>query len=253
MIYIYAFIGSFLAGLSTVIGSIPVLFGKRISLKLQDILLGFSAGIMLSASFFSLILPALKIAENLYYRPFNILLVSLGIIVGSLIFLIFDKLIPEDYFLKLYKEDSKRLKKMWLFILAITVHNFPEGMSSSISFFSDIKEGISTATGIGIQNIPEGLAVALALYLNGFSKSKVFLITLLTGLVEPVGGLISIVIFTFTNYILSFGLSFAAGAMLFVVSKEMIPETHKKGFEKEATFGLIGGFIVMMILDSLLS
>ncbi len=253
MLYIYAFIGSFLAGLSTVIGVIPVLFGKKISLKLQDILLGFSAGIMLSASFFSLILPALKISENLYNKPLNIVLVSFGILAGSLIFLFFDKLIPDEYFIKTYKEDSKRLKKMWLFILAITVHNFPEGMASSISFFSDLKVGISTATGIGIQNIPEGLAVALALYLNGFSKLKLFLITLLTGLVEPVGGLFSIIIFTFTSYILSFGLSLAAGAMLFVVSKEMIPETHKKGFETEATFGLIGGFIVMMILDNLLS
>jgi len=138
--------------------------------------------------------------------------------------------------------------------LAITIHNFPEGMSSALGFFKgDIYGGISLAFGIGVQNIPEGMAVALALYLKGSSIKKSILVSLLTGLVEPIGGLIAVAIFTISNYVLPFGLAFAGGAMLFIVSKEMIPETHKKGYETEATLGLIAGFIFMMILDTVLS
>jgi len=254
-LYFYAFLGSLFAGLATVIGAFSVLIGKKISPKIQDVLLGFSAGIMLAASVFSLIIPALNISENVFHKPFNVFFISFGILCGTFLFLILDKLIPEDYFLKIYENsDAKALKKMWLFVLAITIHNFPEGMSSALGFFKgDIYGGISLAFGIGVQNIPEGMAVALALYLKGFSIKKSILVSLLTGLVEPIGGLVAIAIFTISNYILFFGLAFAGGAMLFIVSKEMIPETHKKGYETEATFGLIAGFIFMMILDTVLS
>lgn len=252
-IKLIAVLGSFLAGLATIVGVIPILFGKRISSKMQDILLGFSAGIMLSASFFSLLNPAIDLANGIFEKFMAITVVTFGMILGTMIFLLVDRFIPDDYFIKVYdNSDGKVLKKMWLFIIAITVHNFPEGMSSSLGFLTgDVGKGISLASGIGIQNIPEGLAVALALFVNNFQKKDVFLITLLTGIVEPVGGVLAVILFSISHYILPFGLSFAAGAMLFVVSKEMIPQTHKKGYETQATIGLMIGFILMMILDNL--
>lgn len=254
-LYVYALLGSLLAGLATVLGVFPVLVSKKISPKIQDVLLGFSAGIMLSASFFSLILPALDISESIFQKPFNIFLVSLGILVGTSFFLVLDKLIPEDYFLKVYENsDTKTLKKMWLFVLAIAIHNFPEGMASALGFFKDdIYAGISLAFGIGIQNIPEGMVVALILFLKGYSVKESVFVSLLTGLVEPIGGLVAVSLFTVSSYILPFGFAFAGGAMLFIVSKEMIPQIHKKGYETEATLGLISGFLLMMILDTLLS
>lgn len=248
-------LGSFLAGLATILGFFPILFGKRINPKIQDILLGFSAGIMLSASFFSLLNPSISMANNIFGEYLGIYVVSFGMILGIVIFLIADKFIPEDYFIRVYENsDRKALKKMWLFIIAIAIHNFPEGMSSSLGFLTgDLGKGISLATGIGIQNIPEGLAIALALLVNNFSKRNIFIITLLTGIVEPIGGLIAIILFSISHYILPFGLAFASGAMIFVVSKEMIPQTHKKGYETHATIGLMIGFILMMILDNIFS
>ncbi|PMP62768.1 MAG: ZIP family metal transporter [Sulfurihydrogenibium sp.] len=247
--------GSFLAGVATVLGAFPILLGKRISPKMQDVFLGFSGGIMLAASFFSLLNPAIDMANVTFNRYFAVALVSLGLILGTFIFLIVDRFIPEDYFLRIYENgNSKILKKMWLFIFAITVHNFPEGMSSALGFLTgDFGKGISLATGIGIQNIPEGLAVAMALYVNNFPKKDIFLITFLTGIVEPVGGLVAILLFSISHYILPIGLAFAAGAMLFVVTKEMIPEIHKRGYETQATLSLIFGFIFMMLLDNLFS
>ena len=251
-----AAIGSFLAGLSTILGFLPILLGKKINPKMQDMLLGFSAGIMLSASFFSLLNPSIDLAKGVFSKQLAIYFVSLGLFLGTIIFLIIDKFIPEDYFIKVYKNsnNNKTLKKMWLFIIAITVHNFPEGMSSALGFLTgDIGKGLSLATGIGIQNIPEGLAVALALLVNNFSKKDIFIVTLITGIVEPLGGLVAIILFSVSHYILPFGLAFAAGAMLFVVSKEMIPEINKKGYETQATVGLMTGFILMMVLDNLFS
>jgi len=250
---VVAIAGSFLAGLATVLGVLPVFLGKKVSPVMQDILLGFSGGIMLSASFFSLLAPAIEMANSIFEKHLAIFIVSIELLTGAVVFLIADRFIPEDYFIRIYQNsDSKTLKKMWLFVLAITIHNFPEGMSSSLGFLTgDLGKGISLATGIGIQNIPEGLAVALALYLNNFSKKDIFLITFLTAVVEPIGGVVAVLLFSISHYILPIGLSFAAGAMLFVVSKEMIPQTHKKGFETQATFGLMLGFVVMMILDNL--
>jgi ZIP family zinc transporter len=252
-IVIFAILGSFLSGLATILGVFPVLLGNKISPKMQDIFLGFSAGIMLSASFFSLLNPAIDMASAIFSKHLAISVVSLGMILGVLIFLFVDRFIPENYFIRIYENSNgKVLKKMWLFIIAITIHNFPEGMSSSLGFLTgDLGRGISLATGIGIQNIPEGLAVALALLVNNFSKKDIFIITLLTGVVEPIGGIVAVILFSLSHYILPIGLAFAAGAMLFVVSKEMIPQTHKKGYETQATVGLITGFTLMMILDNI--
>ncbi|RUM58256.1 MAG: ZIP family metal transporter [Persephonella sp.] len=253
--YLLGFLGSLLAGLATVLGAFFVIFKQEISEKFRDISLGFSAGIMLSASFFSLLSPSIEILNELLTSKLLIALtVSFGFILGTVVFWIADIFISDDYihkYLTKNKESSINLKKLWLFTLAITIHNFPEGMSSALGFLTgNIGNGLAVATGIGIQNIPEGLAVALPLLISaGYSKKFAIFITFLTGIVEPIGGLVGMLTFGFYNLILPIGLSFAAGAMIFVISKEIIPETHRRGFEKEATTGLILGFILMMFLD----
>ncbi len=252
--YLLGFLGSLLAGITTVLGAFFIIFKQEISEKFRDISLGFSAGIMLSASFFSLLSPSIEILNELLTSKFLIALtVSFGFMLGTVVFWIADIFISDDYIHKYLirnNNNSINLKKLWLFTLAITIHNFPEGMSSALGFLTgNIGNGLAVATGIGIQNIPEGLAIALTLLISGYSKKFAIFITFLTGIVEPIGGLVGMLTFGFYNLILPIGLSFAAGAMIFVISKEIIPETHKKGFEKEATTGLILGFILMMFLD----
>ncbi len=248
---VYGVTASFIAGFMTFIGAVPVIFGKKISPKTEDILLGFSAGIMLAASFFSLLNPAIELAQENYGNRFlTAVIVASGLSLGAFIFFIVDRFVPEDYFIGTEYKDIKEIKSVWIFILAITVHNFPEGMSSAIGFMTgDISKGVALATGIGIQNIPEGLAVALALVAKNYPVSRALFVAFLSGIVEPVGGMFGVVTFGFSHVVLPIGLAFAAGAMIFVISKEIIPQTHKKGYEMEATTGLLIGFIVMMILD----
>lgn len=145
------------------------------------------------------------------------------------------------------------MRKIWLFIMAITLHNFPEGMAVGVAFAgSNSANGISLATGIGLQNLPEGLAVAASLLAINYSRFNAFVIAALTGLVEPVGGLIGASLGSVSVAMLPCMLGLAAGAMLFVISHEIIPETHRRGYEHLATFSLIAGFIIMMLLDATL-
>ncbi|MBT0159251.1 ZIP family metal transporter [Candidatus Bathyarchaeota archaeon A05DMB-2] len=235
---------SLLAGLATGAGALPVLFTKRISDRLLDVMLGFSAGVMLAATAFSLIVPALDIGG-----PF---VVVFGIIIGALVLHLVDRFVPHFHPALGAEGPASRLPKVWLFVLAITIHNFPEGLAVGVSFGSgDTAAGLVIAMAIGLQNMPEGLAVALPLVREGYSRHKSLMYGMLTGLVEPVGGLLGVALVSVFLPILPWGLAFAAGAMLFVVSDEMIPESHRKGFEREATFGLIAGFVVMMLLDTL--
>ena len=145
------------------------------------------------------------------------------------------------------------MKRIWLFIIAITIHNFLEGLAVGVGFGGgDIANGTSLAIGIGLQNMPEGLAVALPLLGLGYSRLKAVSIATLTGLVEPIGGALGIFSVTVFQPILPLGMAFAAGAMLFVISDEIIPETHAKGRSRMATFGIVIGFVIMMSLDNLL-
>lgn len=239
---------SLLAGLATGFGAIPALFIKDISHKMLDGLLGFAAGVMLAATSFSLIVPALDYTGEGVYGA---VVVVVGILLGGIFLDITDKYSPHVHMLSNRKEGaSSSLTKIWLFIIAITIHNFPEGLAVGVGFGSgNISNGISLAIGIGLQNIPEGLAVAVALLRENYKKHTAFLIALLTGLVEPVGGIIGTSIVTIAEPILPYGLAFAAGAMLFVISDEIIPETHKHDFERTATYGVLIGFVVMMFLD----
>lgn len=240
-------IASLGAGLATGVGALPIFIVKRVSQKTIDVSMGFSAGIMLAASFFSLLLPGIEIG--------GIWATLIGFLAGAYIFELVEKFTPHIHFIKGYEgpiEKKKALRKIWLFILAVTIHNIPEGLSVGIAFGSEqIGKATALAIGIGLQNMPEGLAVALPLLTQGYSKRRAFAYATLTGLVEPIAGIIGLLLTTTSKNILPYGLAFAAGAMIFVISEEIIPESHMHGHERRATFGLIWGFIVMMLLDSL--
>lgn len=248
--FLNGILASLIAGTATSIGAIPIFFSKSINEKFTDCLLGFSAGVMLASTSFSLLMPALRIANK------NIITISTicaGILLGGCFLGFIDKHTPHFHMLMGYEGKNSKLNKIMLFIIAITIHNFPEGLAVGVSFSSgNIKDGLSIAFGIGLQNIPEGIAVAFPLVMNGVSKGKAFLITMLTGLVETIGGIIGAGIANLSITILPFMLAFAAGAMLFVISDEIIPETHRGKYYREATYGIIIGFIVMLLFDTLL-
>jgi len=235
-------LASLAAGLATGAGALPVLFTKKVSDRLLDVMLGFSAGVMLAATSFSLIVPAIDLSG-----PW---VVVFGVVLGAFVLHLIDRLIPHFHPALGAEGPPSGLSRVWLFVIAITIHNFPEGLAVGVSFGSgDVAAGLVVATAIGLQNMPEGLAVALPLLREGYSRRKSLVYGTLTGLVEPIGGLLGITLVSIFHPILPWALAFAAGAMLFVVSDEMIPESHRKGFEREATFGLIVGFVVMMLLD----
>ena len=237
-------IASLIAGLATGAGAIPVLFTRQISDRLLDILLGFSAGVMLAATSFSLIVPAIDLSGPL--------VAVFGLVLSALVLHLVDRFTPHFHPLLGAEGPPSKLPRVWLFVLAITIHNFPEGLAVGVSFGSgDVATGFVIAMAIGLQNMPEGLAVALPLLREQYSRGRSLWYATLTGLVEPVGGLLGVAMVSIFQPILPWGLAFAAGAMLFVVSDEMIPESHRKGFAREATFGLIVGFVVMMLLDCL--
>lgn len=248
----YGFVGSVVAGLMTSVGAIPVLFGHSISVRLQDMLLGFAAGVMLAASFFSLIIPGLEYSTQLYGEGIlPPLIVVSGITIGIFAIGVLNEKAPHKHFIMgVEGPPSKSLLKIWLFVIAITIHNFPEGLAVGVGFGSgDFSNAISLTIGIGLQNAPEGLAVALALASEGYSRTYSFLVASLTGLVEPVGGLIGAIVVTFSEHLLPWGLAFAAGAMLYVISHEIIPETHSRGYHNQATAGLTAGLVIMLFLD----
>lgn len=237
---------SLLAGLATGAGAIPILFFRKISDRLLDIMLGFAAGVMLAASSFSLIVPAIDLG--------GVWVTVVGLAIGAVTLHLIDRFTPHAHFISGVEGPSSRLARLWLFIIAVTIHNFPEGMAVGVSFGGgDVERGLVIATAIGLQNMPEGLAVAFPLVREKYGRVKSLWYATLTGLVEPVGGLLGAAMVALSRPILPWGLAFAAGAMIFIVSDEMVPEIHRKGFEREATFGLVIGFIVMMLLDNLLA
>ncbi|MEQ1531142.1 MAG: ZIP family metal transporter, partial [Methylococcales bacterium] len=252
-IVVIGFFASILAGLATGLGALPALFFKDISNNLFNSMLGGAAGVMLAATAFSLLVPGLDFGNQIWPGK-GIYIVSLGMLVGALFLHYADRQLPHVHFDSVSDAHLNSLKKIWLFIIAITIHNFPEGMSVGVSFGSgDMKNGVVLAIAIALQNIPEGLAVALPLVGLGYNKWRAVGIATLTGLVEPVGGLLGITMVTVFAPILPIAMGFAAGAMLFVISEEIIPETHSNGRSRHATFALMIGFIIMMTLDNMLS
>ncbi|MEC4814479.1 MAG: ZIP family metal transporter [Scytonema sp. PMC 1069.18] len=240
------------AGLATVLGALPILFPINLTKRVQGIMLGFGGGVMLAATSFSLIIPGTEAATAQGYSQASAALIMVaGILLGGAFLQMAHKLLPHEHFFK-GKESSRgsNLKRIWLFVAAITIHNFPEGLAVGVNFGNNnITDGIPLAIGIGLQNIPEGLVVALSLVSEEYSAGYALWISLLTGLVEPIGGAIGAGVVSIANFILPWGMAFAAGAMLFVISDEIIPESHRTGFEKEGTIGVMVGFVVMMFLD----
>ncbi len=251
-IVVIGFFASILSGLATGVGALPALFFKDISEKLFNSLLGAAAGVMLAATAFSLLVPGMEYGNEMWPGK-GMWVVAIGMIIGALFLHYADNKLPHLHFDAIPDAQKDSMQKIWLFIIAITIHNFPEGMTVGVSFGAgDMKNGIVLAIAIALQNIPEGLAVALPLVGLGYDKWKSVGIATLTGLVEPVGGLLGITMVTVFSSILPIAMGFAAGAMLFVISEEIIPETHAKGRSRYATFSLMVGFIIMMALDTLL-
>ena len=254
-IILIGIIASTLTGLFTGIGALLIYVKKHVSKKMLDAALGVAAGVMLAATSFSLIVPAIEKGGGGVRGSFVALI---GILVGGAFLVIADRFFPDtNLMLNSMGSDEAarngaRLRKVWLFILAITVHNFPEGLAVGVGFGDgDISNGISLAIGIGLQNFPEGLAVALPLIRENYPRWKAFLIALATGLVEPIGGLIGVGIVQISRPILPLAMAFAAGAMIFVISHEIIPETQSDhNHSKLATFALLVGFVVMMFMDN---
>jgi len=251
-----AMIGFFacvLASLATGLGALPAAFFKEVSNNVFNTLLGAAAGVMLAATAFSLLVPGIE-AGNALWPDKGLWVVALGMLVGALFLHLSDKKLPHLHFDDASNIRTASLQKIWLFIIAITIHNFPEGMSVGVSFGTgDMHNGIVLAIAIALQNIPEGLAVALPLVALGYNKWKAVGIATLTGLVEPIGGILGITMVSTFSSIMPFAMGFAAGAMLFVISEEIIPETHANGRSRYATFALMIGFIIMMALDNLLA
>lgn len=245
-------IGSLLAGGMTALGALPVLIDQRPSERFENALLGFAAGVMLAASFFSLILPSLDAGRGLYGEgaiPAAITCVALAI--GVVVLALINEHLPHEHFLAGREgPPSEALQRVWLFVIAITIHNVPEGLAVGVGFGGgDVANGVTLAIGIGLQNAPEGLAVAVALLGQDYDRRRAFAIAALTGLVEPVGGLLGAGAVEVFEPLLPWALAFAAGAMLYVISHEIIPETHRSGFQNEATAGLTIGLVLMMFLD----
>lgn len=248
-------LGSTFAGMLTGIGALPVLLMRDISPRVQNAMLGFGAGVMLAATAFSLVVPGVEAAQrqvgSLTLAAF---IVAFGILTGGLFLWTTNHYVASSEIEKgPYDVATRSLHRIWLFVLAITIHNFPEGLSVGVGFgIDDVTSGVTLAIGIGLQNIPEGMVVAFALLAGGYRARWAFLTGVASGLVEPVGGAIGAGIVSIAAPALPWGLAFAAGAMLFVINQEVVPEMHREKTESRNTFGLLLGFVVMMMLDIVL-
>ncbi|KKC24636.1 ZIP family metal transporter [Sphingomonas sp. SRS2] len=248
---------SLIAGLATVVGAIPLLGLRRPTEEQQNLLLGFAAGVMLAASFFSLIIPAIEVARNQGAgRIAASGQVVAAVLLGALAIAELNRRLPPLDRLGLGPPGiaaSASIRRIWLLVAAITLHNFPEGMAVGVSFGGgDFEQGRMTALGIGLQNMPEGLAIAVALMTVGYSRRKAILAALASGLVEPVAGLIGVSIVTAAQAFLPWGLGLAAGAMIYVVAADIIPDAHARiaGGGRLGS-GLMTGLAAMMFLDTI--
>lgn len=239
-------------GSATIIGSVIGFIFKNISHKFSDIVLSFAAGVMLAAAVLGLILPSLE-----YGGKFNILITVAGIFAGAVCLNLIDKLVPHLH--RLAGADNEthnnaNLNKVLLFVTAIAIHNLPEGIAAGVGFGSDdTSQALIIAGGIALQNIPEGMVIIGPMLAAGVSPKRTFLCAMITGIVEVVGTLIGYFAVNIASAILPFALAFAGGTMLYVISDEMIPETHAHGSERGATYALLVGFCVMLVTDVLLS
>ncbi len=238
-------------GGATVIGAVIGFLFKKISHKFSDIVLSFAAGVMLAAAVLGLILPSLE-----YGGKWSVAMTVAGIFAGALCLNLLDRLVPH-----LHKmagvdgetHDNANLSKVLLFVLAIAIHNLPEGIAAGVGFGAgDTNQALLIAGGIALQNIPEGMVIIGPMLAVGVKPARTFVIAFMTGVIEVVGTLIGYFAVSLSTAILPFALAFAGGTMLYVVSDEMIPETHAHGHERGATYALLVGFCVILISDVLL-
>ena len=239
-------------GGATVVGAAMGFLFQNISHRFRDITLAFAAGIMLAAAVIGLIIPSLE-----YGGDGAILVTILGIMLGAVALSLIDKLVPHLHGLAGVdiegREASAEQNRIMLFVLAIAIHNLPEGIAAGVGFGSgDVGNALLIAGGIALQNIPEGMVIIAPMLATGISKKRTFFIAAMTGVVEIVGTMIGYFAVSVASVILPFSLAFAGGTMLYVISDEMIPETHAHGSERGATYALLIGFCTMLLLDFLL-
>lgn len=251
----YALLGGGAGFAATALGAVPALFLRGIPQRAEDTMLGLAAGMMLAASAFSLLLPGLEAGSALLgHKGLGAGIVVLGMALGVLLMHGLDEFTPHEH------DKSgpcgpghERCGRVWLFVFAIALHNLPEGMAIGVGFaHGDMSIGLPLATAIVLQDIPEGLAVALALRSAGFAPAPAVGVAAASGLLEPIGALIGVGLASGLAVAYPIGLGLAGGAMIYVVSHEVIPETHRNGHQTPATLGLMAGFAVMMVLDTTL-
>ncbi|MBO5287521.1 MAG: ZIP family metal transporter [Clostridia bacterium] len=235
-------------GGATIIGAALGFIFKKISHRFSDIVLSFAAGVMLSAAIIGLILPSID-----YGGEYGIVITIAGVFVGALSLNLIDKLVPHLHKLAgvdIEEHKETNLSKVLLFVMAIAIHNLPEGIAAGVGFGSgNTSEALLIAGGIALQNIPEGMVIIGPMLSAGVSKKRTFLIALATGLIEVIGTLIGYFAVSIATVILPFALAFAGGTMLYVISDEMIPETHAHGSQRGATYALLVGFCLMLCMD----
>ena len=239
-------------GGATAVGAVIGFVFKKMSHKFSDIVLSFAAGVMLAAAVLGLILPSVEYGGN-----YGLIVTVVGIFAGALCLNLIDKLVPHLHKMIGSEPESHRkndkLSKVLLFVTAIAIHNLPEGIAAGVGFGSgDTEQALLIAGGIALQNIPEGMVIIGPMLAAGVSPAKTLGLALLTGLVEVVGTLLGYFAVSVSAAILPFALAFAGGTMLYVISDEMIPETHAHGSQRGATYALLAGFCVMLISDVLL-
>lgn len=239
------------AGAATGLGALPVLVSPDFGRKSLDRMLGFSAGVMLAATGLSLVFPALGLLVQAGTPPgAAVLKVGLGMLLGVLFVRGWHALLPHAHAEDLPAQAGLNRSRVILFVLAITLHNFPEGLAVGVSFSGpDARLGLAVALGIGVHNLIEGLVVAVALRGSGMGAARSAFLALLTGLVEPLGGLLGVGALSLSTRLLPWGLTFAGGAMLYVVTRDVIPESRRSGFQREATSSLMWGFVLALALD----
>lgn len=255
-----ALLATLMTWLFTALGSAMVFFFKQINYKVLNLMLGFAAGVMISASFWSLLSPAAEMAEGRSIPPAFI--ITIGFILGAAFLWLADKLMPHTHFNLPVGENEgihTNLKRSILLVFSITLHNIPEGLAVGVAFGAaannlngvTLLSAIAVALGIAIQNFPEGAAVSIPLRREGLSRRKSFFYGQASGIVEPIAGVIGALLVTSMQTILPYALSFAAGAMIYVVVEELIPEaqSNKHDGTHLATLGCIAGFAIMMLLD----
>ena len=251
-----ALIGGGIAAAATAAGTLPVLLSQQFSKRTYDCFLGFGAGVMLGATSFSLIVPALAAAASAGAGKFEAsAIVGAGVMAGAALLLLLDLLVSADPAQLSYAPGTgNSLKRAWLFVAAVALHNLPEGLAIGVAYAGpDLEKAYSLATGISIQDVPEGLVVALALRSVGYGRLASVGFGMASGIIEPVAAAFGVALIGIAAGALPLGLAAAAGAMLFVIVNDVIPESHRSGNGLYASVALVIGFIVMTILDTALA